>query len=434
MSAAEGPREGAASPSTSGRAEGDARDAGDVHPAVAAALAALPPGQRWLVPEDGPLEGYAAKVTDLLLPVSAAMVLALVIDWLLQQGDTEPFSQTPAYVVNEETEGESGTDRFLGAAVNALIFLAIVIGMTMLMLLALYFKLQKVVWGWMMVGTASLLFFSGTVIAAQILAKNGAVVDWVTLIYCMWNFAAAGVCVVYFRGPLIVRQMYLVCISSIVAYWVSMVPEWTAWIMLVALALYDLYAVLSPNGCLNQLIKAVNKNGGEMPGLVYESAPRLEPVRLAPGPVTESAADPLRPTARVSTSAVAPLGPAPAPPAPSPAPSPSPTPAPAPATVPVRRVRKRVEDSMRMGLGDFIFYSVLILQATASGAFTVFVCFAAVLLGVAITIAGMFYLDAPVPALPISIALGVAFYFITHYAAAPVLYTFAYNVPGFTAL
>ena len=429
--------EGGVGAGTSGRGEGmsdgDEEKGGEgggdeVHPAVAAALAALPPGQKWLVPEDDVLEGYAAKLLDLLVPVSAAMLLALILDWLLQQGDTDPYQQTPAYVVNEETEGESSSERFLGSLVNALIFVGVVVALTMLMLVALYFKLRKVVWGMMMVSTASILFFSGTVIMAQIVAKNRIIIDWVTLMYCMWNFAVVGVCVVYYQGPLFLRQAYLIIISSIIAYWVSMVPEWTAWIMLVALALYDLYSVLSPNGCLNQLIKAVNKSGGQMPGLVYESAPRAEPQarlrRRAPGPVTESASDGAVAPLDSSGGAVArPRGYSPAAAA-----------AAAPGAVVRPRVRKRLEDSMRMGLGDFIFYSVLILQATNSGAFTVFVCFIAVLVGLAITLAGMFYLDAPVPALPVSIGMGVSFYFLTHFAAAPALYTLYYNYPGLIVL
>jgi hypothetical protein len=50
--------------------------------------------------------------------------------------------------------------------------------------------------------------------------------------------------------PLFMKQAYLVWVGVMVAYIFTFIPEWTAWILLVAMALYDLAAVLCPGGPL----------------------------------------------------------------------------------------------------------------------------------------------------------------------------------------
>ena len=45
-------------------------------------------------------------------------------------------------------------------------------------------------------------------------------------------------------------QGYLIITSVVTAYVFSHIPAWTTWTLLVAMALYDLYAVLTPGGPL----------------------------------------------------------------------------------------------------------------------------------------------------------------------------------------
>jgi hypothetical protein len=51
-------------------------------------------------------------------------------------------------------------------------------------------------------------------------------------------------------APMTVKQMYLTCTGVIVAYAFTWVPEWTTWTLLLAMAIYDLFAVLLPGGPL----------------------------------------------------------------------------------------------------------------------------------------------------------------------------------------
>jgi presenilin 1 len=75
--------------------------------------------------------------------------------------------------------------------------------------------------------------------------------------------------------PIVIKQFYLVVLSIVLSYWFTTFPEWTTWVLLVALAVYDLVAVLAPGGPLNLLGDLVRRRGDEIPALFYESRPAV---------------------------------------------------------------------------------------------------------------------------------------------------------------
>ncbi len=54
----------------------------------------------------------------------------------------------------------------------------------------------------------------------------------------------------FWPAPVLLKQGYLVITGVVTAYMFTFVPEWTTWTLLIAMALYDLYAVLTPGGPL----------------------------------------------------------------------------------------------------------------------------------------------------------------------------------------
>lgn len=72
-------------------------------------------------------------------------------------------------------------------------------------------------------------------------------IDVITFGVALYNVSVVGVLAVFFcRMPIFLTQCYLVLIAAVVAFWFTHLPEWTTWLMLVAMALYDLLAVLAP--------------------------------------------------------------------------------------------------------------------------------------------------------------------------------------------
>ena len=76
-------------------------------------------------------------------------------------------------------------------------------------------------------------------------------------------------------------------------------------------------------------------------------------------------------------------------------------------------------NSIRLGLGDFIFYSVMVAKA-AETSFTTFVaCMLVILAGLGATLILLSVFHHALPALPISIALGIFFYLVTRFFVTP---------------
>ena len=77
-------------------------------------------------------------------------------------------------------------------------------------------------------------------------------------------------------------------------------------------------------------------------------------------------------------------------------------------------------DAIKLGLGDFIFYSVLVGRAAMHDLFTMFACYFAVIQGLIATLLLLGFAKKALPALPISIAAGVVAYVGSRFALEPV--------------
>lgn len=85
--------------------------------------------------------------------------------------------------------------------------------------------------------------------------------------------------------------------GAVVAFVFTSIPAWTTWMVLGAMAVYDLFAVLTPHGPLQMLVNLAIERDQDIPALVYEARevqrPRRRPAAAAPGrrdPAADAAA------------------------------------------------------------------------------------------------------------------------------------------------
>lgn len=288
-------------------------------------------------------------------------------------------------------------------------------------------------------------------------------IDAITCLILLFNFTVVGVLSIFAEGipiPILLRQVYMVLLGIIVAAWFTNLPEWTTWTLLVALALYDLVAVLAPGGPLKILVELASSRDDELPALVYEARPtvsrnprgsgfgllvggvssesvEVEMTRHNPSdsdetmeetsPLVPSLRDRMRSSSsgssefsstdrihRTGTDIIedeevdlSPLG----------------------AILGMggnesRRGREIIDEEetsrgIKLGLGDFVFYSVLVGRAAMYDLMTVYACYLAIISGLGCTLILLSVFRQALPALPISIALGIMFYFLTRLLMEP---------------
>ncbi|PRW59201.1 presenilin [Chlorella sorokiniana] len=452
------------------------------------------------------LDDLGEEVTGIVSPVSICMALTVALVRILNpEGESNSGAVFLASAYYSEAEGDSTSKKLGGALLNALIFIGVVAVMTFVLVLLFKYGCTKLIYAYMGFAGFSIFFVLAGVIALELLQKWDVHTDFISFTYILFNFAMVGaVTLFFFPAPLIWKQIYLIITGVVTAYVFTWIPEWTTWVLLVAMAIYDVVAVLVPGGPLKMLVELAQEREETIPALVYEARPvrrdntqgRLPAAAgegpgagaaaeaaggvavaaAAPAPQTMAAAGQLQQELTVRPGGVAGIGRTSVASTASAGGSSGVDGETASDTPLIRAqeeqrqqqaavVRPRsaagqaadaaaeaeagqrgaapggqqaapaggggeeeeeegifeLPEAIKLGLGDFIFYATLLGRAAMYDFLTVFACYLAIIAGLGCTLLWLALARKALPALPISIALAVTFYFCSRFVIEPVL-------------
>ena len=334
------------------------------------------------------------------------------------------------------------------AVANAGILLGVIAVMTCLLILAYKYRCYWLIHGWLFLSSLMLLFLFSFIYLSKLLETYNLPLDYISLAFFMWNFGIVGLMSIHWKGPLKLQQAYLVFISALMALiFIKYLPNWTTWVVLGVIALWDLFAVLSPCGPLRILVETAQERYDTLfPALIYSAGVVYTLVGMADqggGTAPQQVRSPGRTTSRPSRQDSSDgfsqewvegqahnRDP----------------------SMPVldqhqgarpRRINNtndadhaegneqglmEEDKGIKLGLGDFIFYSILVGKASSYGDWnTTIACFVAILIGLCLTLMFLALFRKALPALPFSIAFGLLFYFLTSEIVTPFSNTMSYN-------
>ena len=356
-----------------------------------------------------------SKLCHILVPVTICSLYTCLIIRILEANTTNVTS------IMERTWNRlgvhTGKESFeLSNFIVVIVFLALVAFMTVLMLLIFYLELHSCLGYYFYLPSIVIMALITPAYARQVFVSFNLTVDLITIVIVTWNFAAFGIMSIfglYATTPFVAQQFYLIHNSSVLSVlMINVLPGWAPWLLLGVLVLWDLFAVLAPIGPLNLIIDMAERNGVvEMPGLIYSTDPPKRPDEeekrndqvstkqtkqsREEGPQESDNKDLARSSHEASAS--------------DPGDS--------------RMSISLEEKGVNIGLGDFIFYGLLVGSAAKgrdmADFHAVLATLLAILVGLIITLFLLALSQRALPALPISIGLGLVVHALTWPYATP---------------
>ncbi|KAG0363961.1 Presenilin-domain-containing protein [Gamsiella multidivaricata] len=444
---------------------------------------------------------YMLQIYKIIKPVVICICLSILWVKISMAGSDYRPTQS-SYTVYMESSTSTVSQNILGSLANAGIIIAQIVIVTIIIVVLFKRGHIKVLIGFFMIVVAMLLGFMGYILILNLIQVLRIPLDYLTMSFALWNFAVTGLISVFWKGPMWLQQVYLTVMSSLMAFSLTGLAEWTTWMLLALLVVWDLIAVLCPFGPLKILVESSRTQNQDVPALLYtvnavwfmasppdsrmkkeqetegedednaetlvvdgsssrdannsrhsratgrdggasisssrnsglDASSTMALVSQPPTTTNRSADERDHIELRERTRPVSPRvagGPAA-----NGAAARSASTRQAQISSQGRPSREQMESGhhheddddddddgggLKLGLGDFVFYSVLIARAAMFDWVTTMCCMVAVLTGMNATIFLLAIYQKALPALPISICFGMLFYFATRFALVPFL-------------
>ncbi|GAB4860880.1 hypothetical protein Ancab_036040 [Ancistrocladus abbreviatus] len=393
------------------------------------------------------IDTLGEEIIRIIAPVSTCMLLVVLLVAILNSDSSSSSSEpvtTIATIAYDWNSSDSFWDKLKGALLSSLVFVAVVTVVTFILVFLFYIRCTKFLKYYMGFSAFIVLVFMGGQISLLLVEHFSIPIDCITFLVILFNFSVVGVLAVCMtKMAIFVTQGYLVAIGMLVAYWFTLLPEWTTWALLVAMALYDLAAVLLPGGPLRLLVELAMSRDEDIPALVYEARPvNCDESSMGIGVgqrrwrTRTSSTDQNENHGSAVNSSEIPNDTLELNSNPNVLPSVESGQRDLELSAPLLEQRMNVNShveaavvsdeslafegiglgssgSIKLGLGDFIFYSVLVGRAAMYDFMTVYACYLAIIAGLGVTLMLLAIYKKALPALPVSVMLGVLFYFLT---------------------
>ncbi|KAI1717866.1 presenilin domain-containing protein [Ditylenchus destructor] len=342
------------------------------------------------------LKTQIAQIRPILIAVVFNLLLTLTT-WVLVFKTEMDDSSIAFYLMNSDKSFTTGNNLYDGF-LNAIICVSILAIISFVMLIFALYEFKEVVNTWLNISCLMVNYFTPAYIFRGVLVSIGIETN-VTLIVVFISAIYGTVGSIAFftnRLPSMFHKFFVVCNCSMVSvYYLRILPGATAWFLPCIISIWDLFTVLSAFGPLRRIEQMAHDYDEQTLKMVtFDTVTRSDTEMLDENDVTASSSlsaiedEKVDPPNKVSRTAYDALQDA---------------------------------DVARLGMGDFVFYSILVGKAAASGSVPATLnAMVGVVVGLVITLVAFADNEETIPALPISITLGMLFHFGTVFVSEPI--------------